>query len=190
MKLSQYRLIFFTALFFVLFDNYSFFTNVLKAYPFAQNSYYVISTGLFLLGAIVFVFTLLSSRYTTKPLLILALIVSSFTSYFMNTYHIIIDDIMIRNTLQTNLNESSDLFTMKLVLYVVLLGIVPSILVYKVKVEYKSFGKELFSKLKTLVFAVLLVAVVVLSFGKFMLHFLEKINHFDFIQTLSIGCIV
>jgi len=174
LKLSQYRLIFFTALFFVLFDNYSFFSNVLKVYPFAQNSYYVISTGIFLLGTIVFVFTLFSSRYTTKPLLILALIVSSFTSYFMNTYHIIIDDVMIRNIVQTNINESSDLFTMKLVLYVVLLGLVPSILVYKVKIEYKSYGKELFEKLKVLVFAVLLVVIILLSFGKFYASFFRE----------------
>ncbi len=174
MKLTQYRLIFIVSMFFVLFDNYSFFQNVLKVYPIEQNSYYVISLGVLLFSFLVLFFTFLSSRYTTKPILILTLMASSFTSYFMNTYHIIIDDSMIRNTLQTDVNESLDLFTIKLVMYVVLLGILPSILVYKVKVEYKTFGKEIFSKIKTIVLAILIMVIVIFSFSKFYTSFFRE----------------
>jgi len=143
-------------------------------YPFAQNSYYVISTGVVLLGFLVVFFTLLSSRFTTKPLLIITLMTSSFTSYFMNTYHAIIDDSMIRNTLQTNIHESTDLFTMKLVLYVFLSGILPSLFVYKAKIEYKTFGKELFAKLKTIVLAILVIVVVIFAFSKFYTSFFRE----------------
>ena len=174
MKLSQYRLIFFTALFFVLFDNYSFFTNVLKVYPFAQNSYYVISTGVVLLSVLVLFFTLLSSRYTTKPLLIITLMISSFTSYFMNTYRVIIDDSMIRNTLQTNIHESTDLFTIKLVVYVFLFGIFPSLLVYKAKIEYQIFGRELLAKIKTIILAVLVMFIVIFAFSRFYTSFFRE----------------
>jgi lipid A ethanolaminephosphotransferase len=158
----------------VVFDNYSFFTNVLKVYPFAQNSYYVISTAIVLISFLVLFFTLLSSRLTTKPILILTLMVSSFTSYFMNTYHVVIDDSMIRNSLQTDMAESLDLFTLKLVLYVVFLGLLPSYLVYKVKIEYKPFGKELFSKLKTIVLAILLIVLIVFAFSKFYTSFFRE----------------
>jgi len=174
LKITQYRLIFLVSLFFVLFDNYSFFENVLKVYPFEQNSYYVVSTGLFLLLFLVLFFTLLSSKFTTKPLLILTLVVSAFTSYFMNTYHIIIDDSMIRNSLQTDMAESMDLFTFKLVLYVLFLGILPSYLVYKSKIEYKSFGKELFLKLKTIVLSILLIVIILFSFSKFYTSFFRE----------------
>lgn len=174
MKLTQYKLIFFTTLFFLLFDNYSFFINVLKVYPFAQNSYYAISTAVVLLSFLVLFFTLLSSRFTTKPLLIITLMTSSFTSYFMNTYHVIIDDSMIRNSLQTNINESSDLLSLKMLVYVFLLGILPSILVYKAKIEYKPFLKEMFSKLKTIVLAVLIIVVVIFSFSKFYTSFFRE----------------
>lgn len=174
MKLTQYRLIFIVSLFFVLFANYSFFENVVKVYPFAQNSYYVISTGVVLFSFLILFFTLLSSRYTTKPILILTLMTSSFTSYFMNTYHVIIDDSMIRNSLQTDMAESLDLFTLKLVLYVVLLGILPSFLVYKAKIEYKTLGKELLAKLKTVVLAILLIVVVLFAFSKFYTSFFRE----------------
>ncbi len=174
MKITQYRLIFLVSLFFVLFDNYSFFKNVLKVYPFEQNSYYVISTGVVLFSFIVLLFTLFSSKITTKPLLILAIMVSSFTNYFMNTFNVVIDDSMIRNSLQTDMAESLDLFTWKLVLYVVVLGVIPSILVYKAKIEYKTFGKEVFSKIKTIVLSILLIVIVLFSFSKFYTSFFRE----------------
>lgn len=174
MRITQYKLIFLVSLFFVTFSNFSFFQNVLNVYQFTQNSYYVISTGIVLFSFLVILFTLLSSRFTTKPFLIVTLLVSSFTSYFMDTYHIIIDDSMIRNSLQTDVAESADLFSFKLVLYVVLLGIVPSFLVYKAKIEYKSFGREIFSKLKTIVLALLIIVIVIFSFSKFYTSFFRE----------------
>jgi len=174
LRLTQYRLIFLVSLFFVLFDNISFFVNVVKVYPFVQNSYYVISTGVVLLLFLIVFFTLLSSRYTLKPILIVTLMTTSFTSYFMNTYSIIIDDSMIRNMLQTDIHESVDLFTLKLVIYVILLGILPSFLVYKAKIEYRLVGKEIFEKLKTIVLAVLLIVVILFSFSRFYTSFFRE----------------
>jgi len=173
-RFSQYGLISLVVLFFIVFDNFSFFINVLKVYPFVTNSYYVISTSVVLFCFLVLFFTLLSSRYTTKLILIVTLMVSSFTSYFMNTYHVIINDDMVRNTLQTNMSESLDLFTLKLILYVVLLGIVPSFLVYKAKIKYQSFGREIFLKLKIIVSVIVLIIVVVFAFSKFYTSFFRE----------------
>ena len=119
-------------------------------------------------------FTLFASRYTTKPILILTLIVSAFTAYFMDTYHIIIDDSMIRNTLQTNLSESSDLFSFKLVAYIFVLAILPSYFIYKTKIEYKSFKQEIFAKLKTLFLSLGIILIIVFSFSKFYTSFFRE----------------
>ena len=119
-------------------------------------------------------FTLFSSKYTTKPILIITLLVSSFTAYFMNTYHVVIDDSMIRNSMQTNLAESSDLFTLKLVIYVFLLGLLPSYLIYKTKIDYKSFKSEIYSKLKTIILSLIVIAVIVFSFSKFYTSFFRE----------------
>lgn len=174
MKLSQYKLIFFISLFFVLFDNYSFFKNTINVYPFRENYYYIISVAIVLMSFLVLFFTLLSSRYTTKPILIVLIISSSFTAYFMDTYNVIIDYHMIRNSLQTDIHESIDLLTYKLFFYVLLLGVIPSIFVYKVKIEYKPIKSELFVKLKTIVLSILIIIIVILSFSKFYTSFFRE----------------
>lgn len=129
---SQYKLILFTAIFLTAFYNSSFFKNVIDTYPFEGiNIVYIISLAIVLVSLITFLFTLFSSKYTTKPILILVTITSAFTAYFMDTYHVIIDDEMIRNSLQTNLAESSDLFSLQLIAYVLFLGILPSYFIYR-----------------------------------------------------------
>ena len=90
--------------------------------------------------------------------------VSAFTAYFMDTYSVVIDTEMIRNSLQTSLKESVDLFSFRLILYVVFLAILPAYIVYKTKINYKSFKGELLSKLKTIVLALVVIFVVVFSF--------------------------
>ena len=174
-QISQYKLILITALFFTAFYNISFFTNILKVYPFeSTNILYVSSIAILLISFIVFLFTLFSSKYTTKPILIITLFVSAFTAYFMDTYHVVIDDSMIRNSMQTNLSESSDLFSLKLVVYVILLGLLPSYFVYKTNIEYKSFKNELFSKIKTIILSLIIILIIAFSFSKFYTSFFRE----------------
>lgn len=172
---SQYKLILLSAIFFTLFYNFSFFSNILYTYPFeGQNIIHFFSVGILLLTLIIFLFTLFSSKLTTKPLLIICFLISSFTAYFMDTYHVVIDDGMIRNSLQTNLSESSDLFSLKLVVYVVLLGILPSYIIYKTEVEYNSFKEEFMSKIKTIILSLVIILIIVFSFSKFYTSFLRE----------------
>tara|TARA_B100001063_G_scaffold247351_1_gene293016 strand:- start:1224 stop:2846 length:1623 start_codon:yes stop_codon:yes gene_type:complete len=174
-KTSQYKLIVVVSIFFVIFYNTSFFKNVINVYSFEElNALYVSSIVILLISFIVFLFTLFSSKYTTKPILIITLLVSSFTAYFMDTYHVVIDDSMIRNSLQTDLAESSDLFSFKLVLYVFFLGLLPAYFIYKTKIEYKSFGKEIFSKVKTLILSLAIILIIVFSFSKFYTSFFRE----------------
>lgn len=174
-EFSQVKLIFLSAIFFTLFYNFSFFTNVLNTYPFEGiNVVRLLSIGILLISLIIVLVTLFSSKYTTKPILIVLLIVSSFTAYFMDSYHVVIDDSMIRNSLQTDLRESSDLFSLKLVLYVFLLGVLPSYIIYKTKIHYKSFKNEFFSKLKTIILSLIVILIIVFSFSKFYTSFFRE----------------
>ena len=172
---SQYKLIIISAIFFALFYNFSFFKNVILTYPFEGiNIVYISSMAILLVSLIVFVFTLLSSKYTTKPLLILLLTISAFTAYFMDSYNVVIDNSMIRNTLQTNLSESSDLFSFKLVAYIFFLALIPSYFVYKIELDYGTFKEELFGKLKTLFLSLALVLIILFSFSKFYTSFFRE----------------
>lgn len=174
-EISQYRVIFYSAIIFTLFYNFSFFKAVLGVYPpSGMNIIYLFSIFALLIVFITFFFTLFSSKYTTKPLLIVTFVVSSFVAYFMDAYSIVIDTEMIRNTLQTNLNESTDLFSIKLVVYVLLLGVLPSFLVYKSNIVYKPLKGEILSKLKSLILSLVLVLVIIFSFSKFYTSFFRE----------------
>ena len=162
------------SLFFVLFDNYTFFSNLLKVYPLWENTGFILSLAVVLFALTATVLTLLSSRWTTKPVLIVTLLVSSLTNYFMNSYHVIIDDEMIRNVIQTNLTESSDLFTFKLLGYFLLLGLLPAWFVYRVPLSYRTWQKELWAKVKTIVVMLLLIGLSLFAFSKYYTSFFRE----------------
>jgi len=73
-KITQIQLIIITTLFMLVFDNYTFFENILKVYPFKENAGFVISLALVLFALTAFVLTLFSSKWTTKPMLIIILL--------------------------------------------------------------------------------------------------------------------
>ena len=68
-------------------------------------------------------------------------------AYFMNQYGVLIDVGMLRNTAETNATEVRDLLSVKLGFYILLLGIVPSLLLYKTPINYRVWYRELFGKL-------------------------------------------
>lgn len=172
---SQYRLIILISILFTVFYNFTFFKNTLNIYPLSENNIlHVISLAILLISLNIFIFSLFASKYSTKPLLISLVVISSFTAYFMDTYQVIIDTEMIRNSMQTNLDESLDLFTIKLILYVLLLGIIPSLFIYKVKLKEETFKQAAISKIKYLLFSLIIILVVVFSFNKFYTSFFRE----------------
>jgi lipid A ethanolaminephosphotransferase len=92
----------------------------------------------------------------------------------MNSYSIVIDHTMIQNVVETNMSESMDLVGTKLILIFLLTGILPAILVYKVKVQYRPFKKLLLTRFLTSVGAVLIIAVMLFSFSKSYASFLRE----------------
>ena len=165
--MTQNRIIVLVSIFFVLFYNYSFFDNILTTYPWMnQNKGFLLSVPIVLMSITALFFTLLSSKFTTKPLLIIALIISSMTSYFMNTYQIVIDDSMIRNTLQTDLKEAMDLFSIKQVLYFVFLGLIPAYIVYKIPIIYPTFKYALWKKMKQVLILLFIAILTIFIFSK------------------------
>ena len=174
-NITQAKLILFVSIFFIVFDNYSFFIQVLKVYDFSGiNILYISSLAILIVGFTNLLLTLVSSKYTTKPILIFVILVSSFTAYFMNTYHVVIDTGMIRNALQTDIKESMDLFSIQLIFYGLFLGLLPSIIVYKIPLEFGSVKQEIFSKIKSIILSFLVIVVVVFSFSKFYTSFFRE----------------
>lgn len=175
MKISRLNFIALLSLFFVLFYNSTFFIKVSTVYPLTWNNIgFLISLGVVLMGVITILLLLITNRYTLKPIAITLLMISSFTSYFMQTYNVILDETMIQNTMETNLHESLDLLTWKLLGYVVFLGLLPSWIVYRTFIEYKSFTGELVATLKGIMVAMGVSAVLLFSFSKHYTSFFRE----------------
>jgi lipid A ethanolaminephosphotransferase len=92
----------------------------------------------------------------------------------MNSYHIIIDDFMIRNIAQTNMAEAMELLTYKQVLYLFILGILPAFIIYKTNIKYATLKVELFSKFKVILSSLIIIVLIILIFSKHYTSFLRE----------------
>jgi len=175
MKITRIKLILFTALFFVLFDNFAFFAHVVEVYPVSlKNIPFLISMFVVLSSFIVLLLTMVSTRYTTKPLLILLLLLSAMTSYFMDNYNVVIDHVMVKNLVQTNIAEAADLFSLKLLIYLLLLGILPAVLIYRAEIQPVSWKKSIITKTATGSIAVLVILAMILPLSRFYTSFFRE----------------
>ena len=91
-------------------------------------------------------------RFVGKIIWVLFFIVNAIAVYFINTYGVIIDESMVGNVLNTNYAESAGFFSIKLLLYVILLGVIPGIIIIKAKIVNVTFRRFLIITLASLLF--------------------------------------
>jgi len=174
-KLTDSRIIVISAIFLTAFYNQVFFYKLIEIQPLSiQNSLYIGTFAIILCSVTILIFLLACYRYTTKPVLISIFLVSASASYFMDAYNTVIDDTMIENILSTDLAESLDLVSLKLLVYILLLGIFPSILIYKSEIIYLGFKKEILSRIKILFIAVLSILIIYFTLGDFYTAFFRE----------------
>lgn len=143
MTISSNKLIILTAIFIVAVDNAKFFSELIQIYPVSKASLgFIISTGVVLCAMLVAFFALFNFKPLLKPVLAFSLFCASLISYFSNTYNIVFDRTMIQNVVETNISESFDLFSFKLLLHVIVLGIVPSVIIFRTRMKVSRFRKS------------------------------------------------
>jgi len=147
----------------LLFFHFPFYTYVFNNvdYKSLNGITIIISLIILMLVANSFVFYLIYflSRFVGKFLLVLFFIINAIAVYFINTYSVIIDESMIGNVLNTNYEESSSFFSIKLILYIILLGVIPIIYIIKVKIINVTLKKFLITSSLTLLFILTLIFV-------------------------------
>ena len=174
-SLNVSRLIVLAAGFLVAFANLSFARHVLAVYPFnSSNAGFLISLAAFLIALIVLLLSLVSTRRTVKPVLVIVFILSSLTAYFMDSYNVIIDDTMILNVVNTDVAESLDLLSLKLLAYITLLGILPSWWVSKVRLKQQAVKSALVSRAKLVLGAIAVIVLSLLMFGSHYASFFRE----------------
>ena len=173
--LTTNALILLVAGFLVLFGNGAFIAHVLKAYPFTAGNAPALLSLFFVFGAVtVILFAVACIKRTTKPVLIGILLLSSLAAYFMDSYGVIINDEMIRNAALTHTAEVRDLLNVKLLAYVILLGVIPVLAVHKVPIRWRGWRVELFARLKLIGAALSVMVVLMLAFGGFYASFIRE----------------
>ena len=165
-NITTTRLVIIVAAFLTLVGNGKFFSETVIVFPLQDNVLFIASLSVWLFSFLSILLLLVCYKYSVKPILIALLLTSSIVSYVANAYGIVLDDNMITNTLETNPLEVLDLFSFKFLLYFVILGVIPSYLVYIVHVSSTTWKQQLWSKTKTITVMAIVFVMVTLSFSK------------------------
>ena len=92
---------------------------------------YAIGLGVIIAAVLIALASLFAWRATLKPLLIVLLLATAFGAHFMLAYGIVIDTTMMVNVVQTDVRESADLVSARLLIVVGLLGVLPALVVWR-----------------------------------------------------------
>ena len=155
-----------------------------------QTVFFAASLPLFIFVPLFLFFCLIILPYIGKPLIILLLTISAASDYAMRSLGIVINSDMIRNFAETNLREACDLITLRAVLHVVFLGILPGIVIAKISVCFSSFSREFLKRLFYCCCFLFLLALTALatykeyvSFGRNNSEVRRYINTFNYIYA-------
>lgn len=173
------------AAFFVLVYNFSFWETFFVATGGVQLANVPLYLASFTLLALAFnaFLTLFSFRYVIKPVLILLFFVTAFSSYFMNRYGIAIDASMLQNVMETDVHEATELFSWSLVLTISLLGVLPSVLVYRLKLAFPPLRRALLINPAVIVVSLLVAGVLMMGFFKTLAPAVREYRQMRFLLT-------
>lgn len=152
--------------------NKIFLNQVWKVYP----SYLFVSMMFIVLLLLMnMACSLLFFKHTAKPLAILFTLLNAFIFYFMNVYNAAIDRVMLLNVFETDMGETKALIiSMSLLTSFFLMGILPSYLIYKIKIVPSTFKAEFLKKLLIIIGAIVIAATIIGSGYKETAQFLRN----------------
>ncbi|MEA9355985.1 phosphoethanolamine--lipid A transferase [Bacteriovorax sp. PP10] len=186
LKITQFKLTLLISILFTLFYNFTFFKKTLAIYPLTlHNAFFLASLVIILTTATNLIFTLLllimnsvlrlfKIKVIYKRFFLVIFFLAMAAAYVMDSYGVVIDDTMLLNIVRTDAKESLDLITYKLLFYTIFLLIMPTILIYKTKIEEQSFKEDVIIRLKTLSISLILVFVMLVANGKFYASFFRE----------------
>lgn len=141
---SYHSIIFFVSCFFVFVYQNTFWQTIkttLNLSSFFHISILFIALFLVLLYALIL--EILNCIFTYKFFLALLVIIGSLSAYYMDTFNISINPMIIESLFKTNLQETKDFISFWIILKIILLAIIPLSIIFLIKVK-KSQSKTKF----------------------------------------------
>lgn len=123
--------------------NYTFWVKLSHQFPFAEYYHFWFSLALLLTSIHYLLLTLLDLKFILKPIVIIMVILAALSAYVMDSYSIIIDYRMYQNILETDTNEIWDLITARSMIYLFVLGIIPTLLLLRAKLDHGGWKKRI-----------------------------------------------
>lgn len=144
-KLSAVTLNLIVSLYFTLALNWAFFREVINLHPFEgkPEDYFLLTIPLVYFVALNVILNILSIPFLHKIIIPLLLIISAAIIYNSVYFNVYFDVDMLNNVLQTNVAESSRMLTFSYIFWIIALGVVPALLYMWVKIDYKTWWKEI-----------------------------------------------
>jgi lipid A ethanolaminephosphotransferase len=163
---SPQRLVVLVALALVVFFNASAWQALHTLVPLEslKVAAFYLSFAVFMVAFISLLLTLVSFKYLLKPALTLLLLCSASATYFMGSYGVSIDTVMVQNIFETNPAEAGALLSARMLGYIGVLGVLPAIVIWRLPVRYPPFFRGLLNKLVMMVACLVTVAVMVGTF--------------------------
>ena len=162
-KRSAVPAILLTALWLLVVDNGGYWSLVggLPAEA-GHSAWFLVSVFVFSLALVNLLLTLLACGRATRWVLATLLVASAAAAHFMGQYGILLDDEMLGNLFETDRAEAMELLGPRLLLDVLLLGLLPAALIWRLTPARQKLPRLLFEKVAVvgLTLAVLTVAVV------------------------------
>lgn len=124
---------------------------------------FVISIPILFLAVFNFLFNLFTWPLISKPFFSVLLVASSVVSYGGYNYGVMFDYGMIENVFETDTSEASSYFSVYSVLWVTLMGVIPAVLIFKIKLPCPtkmSFLGIVLVKLASMVLSLCVVSVI------------------------------
>lgn len=105
----------------------------------AVDTWLLILCGSIFITGFQWFFLLLIPQRIFKGVMISLFMITSIVVYFIHTFHTYIDPSMIENVINTNSHESFELLQWHILPYILFLGVIPSIIISKIKINSRSW---------------------------------------------------
>lgn len=125
--------------------------------------------------------SILMFKFSSKLWAIVLTLINASLMYFMMTYKVSIDKIMLLNLIETDVAEMREICGFSMLWYLVLLGVLPAILIAKTKIVYASWSRELARRLLVVMVSLLVVAGIVFSGYKNTAQFMRNNKHIKYL---------
>jgi len=124
---------------------------------------FAIGFGAIITAAISAILSFLNWRWLLKPAITVFFFSAASGAYFMMSYGIVIDSTMITNVVQTDTKEALDLMDWHMLISLVLMGILPSLILWKIPVKPLRLGQQIIGNILTLAISLMVIVGALLA---------------------------